>query len=180
MPGSWTHLAARFFDVVGSAALDPSEAERVRGWLREGEEAMFFGQATADQRHGYTAAARVERRAPDRLDLIRAALLHDVGKRHAGLGALGRVAASVLIRLGGPLTPRMRAYRDHGPHGAEDLRAVGAEPLVVAFAEAHHGARPERFDPGEWALLQEADAARVPRSRTRDGYPGGAMRGEER
>jgi putative nucleotidyltransferase with HDIG domain len=180
MPGSWAHLAARFVDVVSSVALDPVERRTVEGWLRPGEDALFFSQSVADQRHGHTAALRIEQRAPDRLDLIRAALLHDVGKRHARLGPVGRVAASLAVRLHFPVRGRFLAYRDHGRLGAAELRDLGAEPTVVEFAEAHHEARPDAFDPTDWEALEEADAARLPRSRRSGGYAGPGMRTDER
>ena len=175
MPGSWSHLTARFFDVVSARDLDAAERARVSGWLQPGEAALFLAQSAADQRHGLTAADRVASVVAGRSELIRAALLHDVGKRHARLGPIGRVAASLAIRLRLPLRGRLRAYRDHGPLGAAELADLGAEPMVVDFTSAHHGSRPDSFDPADWALLTEADAARLPRSPGRGRYPDATM-----
>lgn len=134
----------------------------MEGWIASREQAVaFFDQPPPDQRHGYTAARSVEATRPNRPDLVRAALLHDVGKRHAGLGPLGRAAASSAIRLGLPLTPRWAVYRDHGALAAAEL--AGSEPIVVDFARSHHGARPPSIDPDDWEALVAADAARVGR-----------------
>ena len=162
MPGGWGHLALRFFDVVTAPALADAERERVRGWLSTAaQEDAFFSQPPADQRHGYRAALQVAGTAPGRPDLVRAALLHDIGKRHARLGAPGRALASVAIRLRLPLPPRWALYRDHGSLAAAEL--AGAEAIVVDFARAHHGYRPSTVTPAEWETLVAADDARLGR-----------------
>ncbi len=162
----WLHLVGRFFDVVFAYPLDDDERRRVSELLRPGPEfEAFMAQPVADQRHGLEAAETVAAAAPDRLDLQRAALLHDVGKRHSGLGVVGRVLATVAAGLGGPWTRRQQRYRDHGALGAAELEAWGAEPIVVAYARHHHGTRPDEVAPGDWALLERADRARIPRRR---------------
>lgn len=160
-PGGWPHLAARFLDVVVSRRLEPEEADWVRSQLRPVEASLFFAQGTADRRHGYRAGRWVA--GNDRPDLVRVALLHDVGKRHARLGVAGRVAASLLALLGRRPRGRMGAYLSHGPLAAAELAELGAEPLVVGYARHHHGARPASFDPEAWRLLEQADRARLGR-----------------
>ncbi|HLU53097.1 MAG TPA: hypothetical protein VK011_05875 [Acidimicrobiia bacterium] len=161
MPGAWSHLAARFFDFISAPALRPDEIAQVEKWLAGRPRALraFFGQPRADQRHGYEAARSVERAAHNRPDLIRAALLHDVGKRHADLGAIGRVLATLAIRLRLPLTPRWRLYRDHGRLAAAELG--DEEAVVVEFARHHHIGRPPTISAGDWEILSSADRARV-------------------
>lgn len=157
MPGSLGHLARRFFDVLLAKPLSDGEREVVDGWLTPTTAPTFFSQSDADQRHGYHAATVVRDSGVHDPAVIRAALLHDVGKRHAGLGVIRRSLASVLIRLRLPLTRRMRIYRDHGAIGATELAALGCEPLTVEFARRHHDKRPEIIEPGTWELLQLAD-----------------------
>lgn len=162
MPGTWNHLALRLVDVVTAPALDQAERATVRGWLNgPDEETAFFAQKPADQRHGYASARYVASEAPERIDLVRAALLHDVGKRHANLGPISRIFASLFIRLGIPLPPRWRLYRDHGALSAAEL--AGAEEVVVEFARHHHGERPPTIPPDEWDMLVKADSARIGR-----------------
>jgi hypothetical protein len=86
-----------------------------------------------------------------------AAVMHDSGKRHARLGILGRTIASLLIKAGAPLTPRMRLYRDHGLIAAKDLSALGAPGLAIDFALHHQGDRPASIPQHTWDMLVQAD-----------------------
>ena len=125
--------------------------------LADREATLFWGQGGPDQRHALDVARRVLVKRPGDRAAARAALLHDVGKRAVGLGALQRSLATVMIRLGLPLGEGFRAYRDHGSIGARDLEAAGAEGLVVAFARHHPGPVPPDVDAEQWDVLLEAD-----------------------
>jgi putative nucleotidyltransferase with HDIG domain len=167
VPGSLSHLTARFFDVLLAKPLDAEEIQVVRTWLRPTEAEVFFDQADPDQRHGYHAATVVIGAGVADVVVIRAALLHDVGKRHARLGVIGRSLVSVLIRLGLPLPERGRLYRDHGLIGASELSRLGCEPLIVDFAREHHGKRPASLPEATWDILQAADQPPKPGSKVR-------------
>jgi len=169
VPGSLSHLIGRFFDVLRARPLIASERSAVSNWLDERERATFFAQSNADQRHGFTAASVVIASGVADRATIRAGLLHDVGKRHARLGVIGRVVASLLILCRIPLRGRLRAYRDHGVIAASELELMGAEPLVVDFARYHHEHRPVTIDIDTWDLLQRADKAPKTRSRNHRG-----------
>lgn len=122
--------------------------------LPSAEARLFFDQDPADQRHAYEVARRVERRGDV---AVRAALLHDVGKRHAGIGAVRRSLATLMDLAGLPLPARWRAYRDHGRRGAEELERAGADALSVAFARHHPSGPPPGVDTTTWRALLEAD-----------------------
>ena len=153
------HLARRFFGVLRLRPLLPAEQTEAARLLRPEERALFWRQAAADQRHALECARAVLERAPGRLDLARAAVLHDVGKGTVRLGAGGRVLATGLSLLHLPTPGRLGAYLAHGPRGANELAAAGAEPLVVAYARHHHGARPPAVPAEDWDLLEAADRA---------------------
>lgn len=137
--------------------LTTSEKSAISSWLTVETEAIFFAQAEVDQRHGYHAALTVIASDVHDRDVIVAALLHDVGKRHSRLGIIGRSLASLLILAGLPLTERMRVYRDHGLVAARELAAVGAPAVAIDFAMHHHRARPPTIDPATWDVLVAAD-----------------------
>jgi hypothetical protein len=153
LPGSPAHLFRRFFDVASAKPLTKSEQLAVESWLTPELAEVFFEQGAADQRHGYHAALIVVAAGRSNDDVVVAALLHDVGKRHARLGVLGRSLASLMILFGSPLGYRMRAYRDHGLNGAGAMH--------------HHGTRPPTIDPATWQLLVDADQPPKARSRVR-------------
>ncbi len=113
-----------------------------------------------DRRHAHDVARFVAHRRPERPDLQVAALLHDVGKRHARLGPVGRSFATLLGSMSKREDSRFALYTHHGPIGAEELRQAGYEGIIVDFAAAHHRGRPGESDPTDWRLLTEADHER--------------------
>ncbi|MDF1595342.1 MAG: HDIG domain-containing protein [Acidimicrobiia bacterium] len=138
--------------------LDELERVVLAAWLASNAEGrLFFFQPVVDQRHAFRAASRMQHLVPDRLDLIRAALLHDVGKRHSGLGIIRRSLASASAKLRLPLGGRHATYFQHGPLGAEELQVLGCEPIVVDFARWHHDERPTSISAEDWRLLETAD-----------------------
>jgi len=151
------HLTKRFFETLRSRPLGPAEQAEATEWLGERESPLFWAQPPADQRHALTAARMVASHRPDRRDLIRAALLHDIGKRHSRLGVAGRVTASAFELLHIPAPGRLGIYLRHDSLGGEELGELGMEPIVVSFAAGHHGACPPDVDPDDWALLVRSD-----------------------
>lgn len=129
----------------------------MKSWLTPEMADLFFAQASPDQRHAYHAALTAVASGTADADVVVAALMHDVGKRHARLGVIGRSVASVLIGLNAPLTERMAAYRDHPIIGARELAAVGAPGLAIDFALHHQEDRPSTIDPIVWKVLMAAD-----------------------
>ena len=125
--------------------------------MRAGEAPLYWSQQVADQRHGLETAHKLAEIKPDDLELIRAGLLHDVGKSVIRISAFGRTIATLLDLTGLPMSSRYRKYRDHGPIGAEVLAALGAEPLVVDFARQHPAPGPVGTDPARWEMLLAAD-----------------------
>lgn len=150
------HLVRRFVQVVRPDPLSPAEQAQVAGFLRPAERSLFWAQAPADQRHAYETMRRAALVTSD-ATVLRAALLHDVGKAGVRLGAIGRSIATVADVAGLPMSPRMRKYRRHGAVGAEMLEHAGSEPLAVAFAARHPDPDPGECDPAHWRTLLDAD-----------------------
>ncbi len=124
--GSWSHLIARFFDVLRADPLTEDEHREVESWLDDGGEVtIYWEQPVADQRHGLEAARRIAAAWEGRRDLVRAALLHDVGKRRSNLGVVARSLASLLAKLGIPVRGSWRLYLEHGVAGSGGTRPVG-------------------------------------------------------
>lgn len=89
--------------------------------------------------------------------IVEAALLHDVGKSAAPIGAFARSLATVASALRIPVTGSWRLYRDHGEIGAAMLESAGANPLTVAFARFHPGPPPTGISTDRWHALEDAD-----------------------
>jgi hypothetical protein len=154
-PGRPLHLVKRFMGSLGARRPSPEDQALIAGILGNGEARLFWAQPVIDQAHALdTARAVLDRGRPD---LAAAALLHDVGKRHASLGVVGRSIASALSLIRLPVRGRYARYLDHAEAGARDLARAGSAPLVVEFARSHHEDRPPSFDATDWALLVAAD-----------------------
>ena len=138
--------------------LSPAEQAAVASILAAAERTLFWSQSTQDQRHAFDTMRRAEVRMADRT-VVRAALLHDVGKGLVRLGAVGRSLATVADALHVPLRGRYATYRRHGALGAELLASAGSEMLVVEFAKRHPDPDPGPCDPEAWRALLEADHA---------------------
>lgn len=154
-PGRPLHLARRFAGSLRARRPSPRDQEMIAGVLGPHEARLFWAQPVIDQAHGVETARRVVDRG--RPDLAAVALLHDVGKRHAALGVVGRSIASALALLRIPVRGRYAGYLDHAEAGARDLVAAGCPPVVVEFARSHHGERPPGFDAVAWGILVAAD-----------------------
>lgn len=140
-----------------AAGLTPSEQQRVHQHLDEPSVKLFWAQSSADQRHAYDVAARVADLLPGDDEALTAALLHDIGKRHARLGPVRRSIATVLDGAGLPMTAPMQQYRLHGPIGAGELSAAGYDAIVVTFAAHHPDPAPTGIDAVRWQALLDAD-----------------------
>lgn len=150
--GSPLHLVRRFLGMLDPRGPSAADEAWVRSVLGAGEHALWERMGGPDRRHAAGVAREVERRlgAAATPPVLAAALLHDVGKIEAGLGPVGRAAATVA----GVVAPhraaagggRVACYLTHDRRGAALLEAAGADPLTVAWAREHH------LPPARWSL----------------------------
>lgn len=142
------HLARRFVGAL-SARVEPAELAPLSTLLSPAEEDLFRAMRVADQRHGLDLLARLRRDGHDDPDLLRAALLHDVGKS-LGFLPLGFRVAYGLSRL---ISPRLAAWlgdvrrprwcrpfylaAHHAEVGARAARQAGSNPRVVDLIHGH-------------------------------------------
>jgi len=146
------HLARRFFGYVTSQPLTSDELDRVRSRLSPELFALFLTMNDADQRHAVEVAERTGTEL-----LAEAALLHDIGKAAAGIGAIERSLATVIGALSIPVSGSWKTYLEHGEVGASMLEKAGAGPLTVAFARFHPGPTPPGISEDDWLTLEAAD-----------------------
>lgn len=133
---------------------------------------LFYAMHPADQYHALNVAKtamRLWEEAPagDRALLLRAALLHDVGRVQGDMDIMGKVLA-VLVKHFSPDKARQLAeanagwlghvlyvYYRHPEIGALKLEEIGMNE-EAAIIRCHHRKKMEN-DPPELAFLQAAD-----------------------
>lgn len=161
---------ARFVGSLRPGGPSPEEETWAESHLLDEERALWRRMSGADRRHAAGVAHRVQQRlgADASRPVVAAALLHDVGKVVAGLGVIGRVAATLAaLVVGRPraarwgdrspgLPGRIGLYLRHPELGGDLLALAGSDPLIVAWAREHH--RPA----GRWTLPRPvADALKA-------------------
>jgi hypothetical protein len=155
--GKAGHLVKRFFGYLRAEPPGPEDQRFVHQHLDGPCAELFWSQSPPDQRHAIDVARHVQATLPDDCGAIEAALVHDVGKRQASIGAVSRSIATILDAAGMPMTSRMRMYRDHGRRGAIDLEEAGCGSLAISFARHHPGSAPPGTDRTRWKVLIDAD-----------------------
>lgn len=122
------HLVRRFFGSLSRREPDVADSRWVDSQLLDGEARLWHRMSAADRRHSIAVGRRFESLGgPWSREEVAGALLHDVGKLDAELGALARVAATIV----GPRTDLFRRYHDHERIGAGLLAAAGSSPVTV-------------------------------------------------
>jgi hypothetical protein len=167
------HYARRFLGSLSRRP--PTAADEAWARARMGPElwALVAPLSNQDRRHLIANARAVAAATgPDpNPTWVQAALLHDVGKRAAGLGTVGRSVATVTAvllgrtRVGGwadrPGWPgRFGRYERHGEIGADLIRAAGGSETAAWWSEVHH--HRDRYEPAPvppvvLAALEAAD-----------------------
>jgi HD domain len=178
--GRAAHLVSRFAGSLrpgGPPAADVAWVEEV---LQPGELTVWQRMPAADRREsvrtgrGLAAALDGTPHSGDERYLA-AALLHDVGKSEARLGAVGRSLATMAgAAAGHDMAPAWQSrggirrkfglYLRHDEVGAGMLEMAGARPEAIAWARTHH--HPEQWEQLSIPLdvaraLARADGERV-------------------
>jgi hypothetical protein len=130
---------------VSARRLTPADRAWVETLLTTEEFAVWATLGRADRAESLAVARRAAAALGAGADPVHvaAALLHDVGKADADLGALGRAAATIAAGVVGHdrarrYSNRLGRYVAHDDRGAARLAAAGARPEAVAWARAHH------------------------------------------
>lgn len=116
------------------------------GWLRPAEYRLYRGMDVRDREHACRIAHRLLTRSPDVDEvLVRAALLHDVGKSTRPYNPLYRILTHLYAPSRVAAEPRYRGLRGawqvrrhHHRYGADMILAGGGTREVAELVERHH------------------------------------------
>ena len=144
----FAHLVGRFFGALRAAVAD-DEVRKLAEHLSRSELQLFRSMTLADQRHSLDLFYRLRRDGHDHPDLLRAALLHDVGKVSGSLPLAYRVVFSLVAMVSVPGARwladgrRPRAFRPfyvaayHAALGAQAASSAGSNPTVTRLIAGH-------------------------------------------
>ncbi|MDU4961575.1 MAG: HD domain-containing protein [Sporomusaceae bacterium] len=160
------------------ASISPQDRVFIASRLTWAEADLFYKMSIPDQRHclnvAYTAARLADAAgAGQRRLLLKAALLHDVGRRRGDVSTADKIAAVLgravfgaarLRQWGRPgrggvwqnLRHALFVSARHPELGANLLQAAGTEPDVIELVLRHHQP-PAPEDSTELQLLRQAD-----------------------
>ena len=169
MRRSALHLPLRFLETVRKPKLHEIDDSWAHSKLSPSEIELWVNMGSADRRHCISVAKNVEKILPNDQVVIKAALLHDIGKSKASSSALFRVFATVISFFitkklaqdwmnSRVLGSEVGQYLCYPSVGAELLKLAGSDPFVCAWANEHH------FELLNWTvdrypgrILEEAD-----------------------
>ena len=123
----------------------PDDAFALR-WLEDREGEAYRAMDPRDREHACRVARRLLALHPDaEPHVVRAALLHDVGKAARPYRVWERVlvhvwtpGAATAERLPRAWRDAWRAHREHASHGATWLRGLDVDARVVDLVARHH------------------------------------------
>ena len=169
MRRSALHLPLLFLETVRKLKLHEIDDSWAHSKLSPSEIELWVNMGSADRRHCISVAKNVEKILPNDQVVIKAALLHDIGKSKASSSALFRVFATVISFFitkklaqdwmnSRVLGSEVGQYLCYPSVGAELLKLAGSDPFVCAWANEHH------FEQQNWTvdrylgrILEEAD-----------------------
>lgn len=167
----------RFFG-LWNPKLTPMDIELVESYLDDAGKFLFFQMSQADQLHSISVAKIVISEAGfirglNHQALVKAALLHDVGKVEGELSFFSRLAAGTIRRINPnwrnklavnsrkPFWGKIRYgfYVDmiHPARGSHMAKIFGIDDLVVKLIRHHHDP-PSNDQAPELTWLQMADS----------------------
>lgn len=145
-PLAWFLNAARRTVVACLPGLARPDDAFAAGFLDPQEYRLYLAMDPRDRQHAcYIARKLLTIRPAAEPVLVRAALLHDVGKSVRPYNPLHRIVAHLYVPKEIPAEPEYRGLRGawqvkrhHDSYGARLIRQAGGSPEVARLVERHH------------------------------------------
>lgn len=139
------NASRRTFLAVVPVLVRPDDAF-ARAVLPDPEFGLYRQMDARDRQHACEVAKRLLADVPAASpELVRAALLHDVGKAGAPYRPFERILVHLYTPADLPLEPRLNGVRGawqrklhHAHYGAEKIRAAGGDARVAELVARHH------------------------------------------
>lgn len=147
---SWVLNAARRTLLTAVPSMAQPDDEYAASLLSEPEYLLFSRLDAAEREHavGVANCVATAQHGANQV-LLRAALLHDIGKLGFANNALWRIVSHLFPARDVPAEPRLsglagvrQAARHHAEYGRALILAAGGDPEVARLVGAHH-------DPGD-------------------------------
>ncbi|MCY6353675.1 HD domain-containing protein [Clostridium sp. ZS2-4] len=127
-----------------TSTISSKDKEFIREYLNQDEINLFAKLAVYDQRHSIKIAQDVKKIYSTNERLIKAALLHDIGKISKPLNLLER---SLMVILDNLFKDKMKRYENikiidsyynHGENGYKILKGYGYNERLLYLVKNHH------------------------------------------
>lgn len=166
------YRAKQFFQTITANPLAPDAQNQIEALLTPKEFALFNCYTSSDGQHAYRVLCTLQQANHTHTDLLKAALLHDIGKTCVHLSVWDRIVAVLGMKLfphkakrwgTGAVESWQRPFvvkAQHAAWGAEMAATAGCKILTVNLIRRHQdiiSAQPESEEDKLLALLQWAD-----------------------
>lgn len=134
----------------------------IENYLNDKEQELFYKLRLSEQRHSLNVAYGCHKEMPDNTTLIKAALLHDIGKIGSNLSIINKSLAviSIALKIEDSYLPTflrqaLHYKLNHGQLGYELLNHIVSNEKILMLIKHHHC--PENFMIPEMKVLVTHD-----------------------
>ncbi|SCY27646.1 HD domain-containing protein [Alkaliphilus peptidifermentans] len=143
-----------------TARMNPEDHLFIKSYLNEKEQQLFYKLRASEQVHSSKVAYGCQSEAPTNTNLIKAALLHDVGKIDSNLTLINKSLVVIVSKLGikndllpGFLKKSVYFKNQHAKIGYDYLKTIDTDPDILKLVRDHH----DISDDPDIKILQKHD-----------------------
>ncbi|MCA9948277.1 MAG: HD domain-containing protein [Anaerolineales bacterium] len=150
------YRAKQFFQSITAGSLSSAAQNQIESLLDPQEVELFNCYSHSDRRHAYCVLRTLQLSEHKQIDLLKAALLHDIGKTRVHLSVWERSIAVIGMKFFPQKATRWGAGKEdnwqrpfvvkarHAAWGAEMVAAAGSSTRTVNLIRRHQDIIPQR------------------------------------